>query len=169
MGGFRLAGSRFRVSPLGVPSLDCMRKRFSGFCRFYGFKGVGAAQKIMKRREFLKCRLPFIQTLYALAKQQTTSNALLSNLRLESANSHDLGNMFSPYRHSERSRGIFVIFLRRTADTILLHETRLAAYSENTAFPISLSTHSSHLPPTKKIPPLRPPDDTRDTLSPDSM
>ena len=108
---------------------------------------------------------PKLQTLYALAKQQTTSNALLSNLRLEGANSHDLGNMFSPYRHSERSRGIFVIFLRRTADTILLHETRLAAYSENTAFPISLSTHSSHLPPTKKIPPLRPPDVTGIPLS----
>ena len=32
------------------------RKRFSGFCRFYGFygfKGVGAAQIIMKRRGVL--------------------------------------------------------------------------------------------------------------------
>ena len=29
------------------------RKRLSGFCRFYGFKGVGAAQIIMKRRGVL--------------------------------------------------------------------------------------------------------------------
>ena len=29
------------------------RKRFSGFCRFYEFKGVGAAQIIMKRRGVL--------------------------------------------------------------------------------------------------------------------
>ena len=29
------------------------RKRFSGFYRFYGFKGVGAAQIIMKRRGVL--------------------------------------------------------------------------------------------------------------------
>ena len=34
-----------------VPLIE--RKRFSGFCRFYGFKGVGAAQIIMKRRGVL--------------------------------------------------------------------------------------------------------------------
>ena len=32
---------------------DCGRKRFSGFYRFYGFSGEGAAQKIMKRRGVL--------------------------------------------------------------------------------------------------------------------
>ena len=37
----------------GVPSLDGMRERGSGFCRFYGFKGGGAAQIIMKRRRVL--------------------------------------------------------------------------------------------------------------------
>ena len=42
-----------RVSPWGVSPFDCVRKRGSGFCRFYGFKGVGAAQKIMKRRGVL--------------------------------------------------------------------------------------------------------------------
>ena len=37
----------------GMPSLDGMRERFSGFYRFRGFKGVGAAQIIMKRRRVL--------------------------------------------------------------------------------------------------------------------
>ena len=36
---YRLSGSGFRVSPWGVLPLDCVRKRFSGFCRFYGFSG----------------------------------------------------------------------------------------------------------------------------------
>ena len=35
----------FRVSPWGAPSFDYMRKRFSGFNRFSGFKGGGAAHK----------------------------------------------------------------------------------------------------------------------------
>ena len=43
----------FRVSPWGVLPFDCVRKRFSGFYRFYGFSGEGAAQKIMKRRGVL--------------------------------------------------------------------------------------------------------------------
>ena len=40
------------ASPERVP-FDCVRKRFNWFCRFYGFKGVGAAQIIMKRRGVL--------------------------------------------------------------------------------------------------------------------
>ena len=36
---------RFRVRPRGAPSFDYMRKRFSGFNRFKGFKGGGAAHK----------------------------------------------------------------------------------------------------------------------------
>ena len=32
---------RFRVSPWGAPSFDYMRKRFSGFNRFRGFKKGG--------------------------------------------------------------------------------------------------------------------------------
>ena len=43
-----------RVSPLGVPPFDCMRKRFSGFYRFKRFNGVGVAHKKQKRREGLK-------------------------------------------------------------------------------------------------------------------
>ena len=35
----------FRVSPSGLCSFDFVRKRFSGFCGFYGFNGEGAAQK----------------------------------------------------------------------------------------------------------------------------
>ena len=42
----------FMVSPLGVLSFDFVRKRFSQFCGFYWFKGVGAAHKNQKRREF---------------------------------------------------------------------------------------------------------------------
>ncbi len=42
----------FMVSPLGVPSFDFVRKRFSRFCGFYWFKGVDAAHKNQKRREF---------------------------------------------------------------------------------------------------------------------
>ena len=40
--------SNFRVSPVGVLALDCVRKKFSGFsgfygfCGFCGFKGVSA-------------------------------------------------------------------------------------------------------------------------------
>ena len=44
-GGFRVQGSGFRVSSWGVLSLDYMRKRFSGFNRFSGFKGGGTAHK----------------------------------------------------------------------------------------------------------------------------
>ena len=39
--------------PWGVLPFDCVRNRFSGFYRFYGFRGEGAAQKIMKRRGVL--------------------------------------------------------------------------------------------------------------------
>ena len=42
----------FMVSPLGVPSFDFVRKRFSRFCGFYWFKVVGAAHKNQKRREY---------------------------------------------------------------------------------------------------------------------
>jgi len=41
------------VSPRGVLPLDCLQKRGSGFYRFIGFRGGGAAQKIMKRRRVL--------------------------------------------------------------------------------------------------------------------
>ena len=41
-------------SPLGMLPFDCVRKRFSGFCRFYGFIGEGAAHKNQKRRGVLK-------------------------------------------------------------------------------------------------------------------
>ena len=36
-----------RVSPWGIPPFDYVQKRFSGFCGFYGFKGVGAAHFII--------------------------------------------------------------------------------------------------------------------------
>ena len=49
--GFGVQGSG--LAPSGVLPFNCVRKRFSGFCRFYGFSGEGAAQKIMKRREVL--------------------------------------------------------------------------------------------------------------------
>ena len=51
--GFKVQESGVRVSPWGVLPFDCVRKRFSGFYRFYGFRGEGAAQKIMKRRGVL--------------------------------------------------------------------------------------------------------------------
>ena len=41
---------------MGVPSFDCVRKRFGRFYRFYGFNGVngvGAAHKNQKRRGIL--------------------------------------------------------------------------------------------------------------------
>ena len=50
---FRVQESGVRGSPWGVLPFDCVRKRFSGFYRFYGFSGEGAAQKIMKRRGVL--------------------------------------------------------------------------------------------------------------------
>ena len=37
----------FRVSPWGAPSFDYMRKRFSGFNRFRGFK-KGVVRRIKK-------------------------------------------------------------------------------------------------------------------------
>ena len=45
------------VSPLGVPSFDCVRKRFGRFYRFYGFNGVngvGAAHKTRSAASFRK-------------------------------------------------------------------------------------------------------------------
>ena len=36
-----------KVSPLGVPSLDDLRKRFSRFYTFYGFNGGGAAHFVI--------------------------------------------------------------------------------------------------------------------------
>ena len=38
----------FRVSPSGVLPFDYVRKRFSGFNRFGGFNGGGAAHKNME-------------------------------------------------------------------------------------------------------------------------
>ena len=40
----------FRSSPWGAPSFDYMRKRFSGFNRFRGFKGgsKGVVRRIKK-------------------------------------------------------------------------------------------------------------------------
>ena len=49
-----IKGSRFRVSPLIVLSLDFLQKRFS---RFYEFKGVGAAHFVIlsgEKRRMLK-------------------------------------------------------------------------------------------------------------------
>ena len=43
-----------RASPWGIPPFDYVQKRFSGFCGFYGFKGVSAAHKNQKRRGVLK-------------------------------------------------------------------------------------------------------------------
>ena len=40
-----------RVSPWGIPPFDYVQKRFSGFCGFYGFKGVGAAHFVILRGE----------------------------------------------------------------------------------------------------------------------
>ena len=40
---------------MGVPSFDCVRKRFGRFYRFYGFNGVngvGAAHKTRSAAEF---------------------------------------------------------------------------------------------------------------------
>ena len=42
-----------RVSSWGGSPFDCVRKRFSGFYRFYGFSGEGAAHKNQKRRKVL--------------------------------------------------------------------------------------------------------------------
>ena len=50
---FKVQESGVRGSPWGVLPFDCVRKRFSGFHRFYGFSGEGAAQKIVKRRGVL--------------------------------------------------------------------------------------------------------------------
>ena len=44
----RGAGSGFEVSSWGVPPFDYVRKRFSGFNRFGGFNGGGAAHKNME-------------------------------------------------------------------------------------------------------------------------
>ena len=53
----KVEGSGLKVQGSGLAQGACRplieRKRFSGFCRFYGFKGVGAAQIIMKRREYI--------------------------------------------------------------------------------------------------------------------
>ena len=50
-------GSGLKVQTSGLAHGACRplieRKRFSGFYRFYGFKGVDAAQIIMKRRGVL--------------------------------------------------------------------------------------------------------------------
>ena len=35
------------VSPWGVLPFGCVRKRFSGFYRFYGFSGEGAAHFVI--------------------------------------------------------------------------------------------------------------------------
>ena len=43
----------YRVSHWGGASFDYVRKRFSGFNRFRGFKGFGAAHKSQKRRRIL--------------------------------------------------------------------------------------------------------------------
>ena len=54
----------FRVSPWGVLPLDCVRKRFSGFCRFYGFcgfygfSGEGAAHKNMEAPRSINRAMP---------------------------------------------------------------------------------------------------------------
>ena len=45
------------LSPRGVLPFDCVRKRFSGFNRFRGFNGGGAAHKNQKRREVLKYKV----------------------------------------------------------------------------------------------------------------
>ncbi len=58
--GDKVQGSGFRVSPRGVPSLDCVRKRGSGFYRFSGFRGGnggGAAHFVIlsgEKRRMLK-------------------------------------------------------------------------------------------------------------------
>ncbi len=46
-----------RISPWGIPPFDYVQKRFSGFCGFYGFKGVGAALFVIlsgEKRRMLK-------------------------------------------------------------------------------------------------------------------
>ena len=55
---YRLSGSGFRVSPWGVLPLDCVRKRFSGFCRFYGFSGEGATHKNMEAPRSINTAMP---------------------------------------------------------------------------------------------------------------
>ena len=40
-----------RASPWGIPPFDYVQKRFSGFCGFYGFKGVGATHFVILSRE----------------------------------------------------------------------------------------------------------------------
>ena len=46
--GWRVRGSGFGVHPWSVPPFDSVRKRGSGFCRFNGFSGEGAAHKNME-------------------------------------------------------------------------------------------------------------------------
>ena len=60
--------SNFRVSPWGVPSLDCLRKRFDRFYRFKRFKGVGAAHFVILSGE----------------KRRMLKNGLSENMRTES-------------------------------------------------------------------------------------
>ncbi len=51
-------GKGFRVSPLGVPPFDCVRKRFGGFYGFYGFNGEGAAHKNIEAPRSINRAMP---------------------------------------------------------------------------------------------------------------
>ena len=51
------------VSPWGVSPLDCVRKRFSGFYRFYGFNGGGAAHKNIEAPRRFETRETLIKSL----------------------------------------------------------------------------------------------------------
>ena len=50
--------SEFRVSPSGVLPFDCVQKRFSGFCGFYGFKGGGAAHNAIEAPQSINRTMP---------------------------------------------------------------------------------------------------------------
>ena len=44
-------GAWFRISPWGVLPFDCLRKKGSGFCRFYGQGGGGAPHFVILSEE----------------------------------------------------------------------------------------------------------------------
>ena len=68
----------FKDSSWGVLSFDCVRKRFSGVCGFYRFKGVGAAHKNQKRHRIFRNGASHIAKPLPLGKGSPEGVMLLS-------------------------------------------------------------------------------------------
>ena len=84
---------------------DCVRKRFSGFCRFYGFSGEGAAHKNMEAPRILDKRCPrivipteveesFSFAAYHRMSGGTQMGSLLSNFKVRGYGSGFAANIY---------------------------------------------------------------------------